>query len=402
MHFSIWIDGKIGEQDRSMQEASLKDLDGILVISLEQAVAAPYASQKLADAGARVIKIERKEGDFARNYDHLVQGESAYFVWLNHGKESVVLDLKTPDDLALLHRMIAKADILIQNLAPGAAARLGVGADEMTKRYDGLIYCSISGYGEEGPYRDQKAYDMLIQGESGLLAINGTEEQAARVGISICDITAGMTTYAAILQALFARSRTGRGRAIEVSLFHAIADWMNVPYLQTRYGNKPPQRVGVKHPTIAPYGSYVCADGKDILLSIQNEREWQIFCADILGDASLASHELYATNVTRVANRTELDARVSKTFTKLKREDAITLLNKAGIACGRLSNMEDLMTHPQLRMIEIDGQYGPIEMLAPGAHVSGAPSHKSKVPKIGEHSDAIRAEFGNAAETYKK
>lgn len=371
----------------------MKDLEGLLVVALEQAVAGPYASCKLADAGARVIKVERAEGDFARNYDKLVNGESSYFVWLNRGKESVCLDLKKTEDIALLSNIVAKADILIQNLAPGAVARLGFGAEELTQKYPSLIYCSISGYGEDGPYRDQKAYDMLIQGDSGLISINGTPESVARVGISICDITAGMTAYSAILQALVARGRTGKGRIIEVSLFHAISDWMNVPYLQTRYGKAPPQRVGVRHPTIAPYGAFCCSDGKDVLLSIQNEREWAKLCTDVLGDATLASNPLYSSNVNRVKNCSALEEIIAAKFKDITREEAVTLLNEAGVACGRLSSMDDLIVHPQLRLTTVQAASGPIEMLAPGAKVKGIDLSLGPVPEIGEHTKSIGSEF---------
>ncbi len=371
----------------------MKDLDGLLVVSLEQAVAGPYASCKLADAGARVIKIERAEGDFARNYDKLVQGESAYFVWLNRGKESVCLDLKNAEDLALLSNIVANADVLIQNFAPGAVARMGFGAEELTQKHPRLIYCSISGYGEDGPFRDQKAYDMLIQGESGLISLNGTPEGVARVGISVCDITAGMTAYGAILQALVARHITGKGRIIEVSLFHAISDWMNVPYLQTRYGKKPPQRVGVRHPTIAPYGTFKCADGKDVLLSIQNEREWLKLCTDVLDDASIATDHRFSSNVNRVSHWVELEEIVGAKFSTMTREEAIALMNDAGIACGRLSTMDDLIAHPQRRMTTVQSESGAIEMLAPGARVTGITESFGPVPCIGEHSAAVRKEF---------
>ncbi len=371
----------------------MNDLEGILVVSLEQAVAAPYASCKLADAGARVIKIEREEGDFARNYDKLVHGQSSYFVWLNRGKESLCLDVKSETDRQLILRIIAKADVFIQNLAPGAVDRLGLGPKTLTEQFPSLIYCSLSGYGETGPYREQKAYDMLVQGESGLISVNGTEDGVARVGISVCDITAGMTAYAAILQSLFARSRTGKGRIIEVSLFHAIADWMNVPYLQSRYGNKPPPRVGVRHPTISPYGAFTCSDGKAVLLSIQNEREWQKLCSDVLGDAELATDERYVSNVLRVKNNTELERTIAACLGKFTREDAITRLSNAGIACGRLSDMSDLMQHPQLRHTHIQSGGEEIEVLAPGAYFPGQIQHSSKVPVIGEHSVAIRSEF---------
>lgn len=371
----------------------MQDLEGLLVISLEQAVAAPYASCKLADAGARVIKVERPEGDFARGYDKLVHGESAYFVWLNRGKESVCLDLKNPHDFAVLNAMLAEADVFIQNLAPGAAERLGLGAKDLTSRHPRLIYCSISGYGEDGPYREQKAYDMLIQGESGLIAINGSPEDAARVGISICDISAGMTAYSAILQSLLARHKTGRGRVIEVSLFHAIADWMNVPYLQTRYGGKPPGRVGVRHPTIAPYGAFACADGKQVLLSVQNEREWGAMCEHVLQQPALTGDIRFSTNVARVQNRAALEAVIGETLGRLPREEAVALLSKAGIACGRLSAMPDLVDHPQRRLTRVETPSGPVEMLAPGARFH-EDEHYGAVPGLGEHTGKIKAEFG--------
>ena len=375
----------------------MQDLDGITVVALEQAVAAPYASGRLADAGARVIKIERDEGDFARGYDALVNGESAYFVWLNRGKESIRLDVKKPEDHAILDRMIAKADVFIQNLAPGAAARLGFGPDALLARFPRLIHCSISGYGDEGPYRDQKAYDLLIQAESGLCAINGTEDGAARVGVSVCDIAAGMTAFQAILQGLFARERSGKGRAIEVSLFHAMADWMNVPYMQTRYGGKPPARVGLKHPSIAPYGAYDCADGKAVLISIQNEREWVRLCAEVLDSAALATDPRFADNSLRVANRPALEVIVAKAFAAHPREAMIERLQKARIAFGRLSDLEDLLTHPQNRLISVTTSAGEVEMLAPGAVVKGDTSTYRPVPALGAHDAPLRAEFGARA-----
>lgn len=375
----------------------MKDLEGITVVALEQAVAAPYASSRLAEAGARVIKVERPEGDFARGYDSLVKGESAYFVWLNRGKESIRLDVKKPEDHAILANMIAQADVFIQNLAPGAAARLGFGADDLTKRHPRLIYVSISGYGEDGPYRDQKAYDLLIQAESGLCMISGTEEGAARVGVSVCDIAAGMTSYQAIVQGLFARERTGKGRVIEVSLFHVMADWMNVPYLQSRYGGKKPTRMGLKHPTIAPYGAYTCADGKAVLISIQNEREWAQFCADVLADAAFATDERFASNSKRVANRSALEAIIVPVFAALPREAIIEKLNLARIAFGRLSDMDDLIAHPQNRYVTVQSNAGEIEMLAPGTIVRGQSSALGPVPSLGEQDEKLRAEFAAKA-----
>lgn len=372
----------------------MQDLEGITVVALEQAVAAPYASGRLADAGARVIKVERDEGDFARGYDTLVKGESAYFVWLNRGKESIRLDVKDAADKALLERMIASADVFLQNLAPGAAARLGFGADDLLARHPRLICCSISGYGEDGPYRDQKAYDLLIQAESGLCAITGSEEGPSRVGVSVCDIAAGMTAFQAILQGLYVRERTGKGRAIDVSLFHAMADWMNVPYLQARYGGKPPARVGLKHPTIAPYGAYPCSDGKSVLISVQNEREWARLCAEVIGDKSLASDPRFASNSLRVANRPALEAIVAPVFAAVPREAITARLTSAGIAFGRLSDIDDLLAHPQNRLITVRTGAGEIEMLAPGAVVRGTTEQFGPVPGLGQHDQALRAEFG--------
>lgn len=371
----------------------MSDLAGILVVSLEQAVAAPLATARLADAGARVIKVERPEGDFARGYDRLVHGESAYFVWINRGKESICLDLRQPEDMALIRRMIAAADVFVQNLAPGAADRLGLGAKDLTAAHPRLIHVSISGYGEDGPYREQKAYDMLIQGESGLLAVNGTPEGSARVGISVCDIAAGETAFAAVLQSLIAREKTGRGRAVEVSLFHTMADWMNVPYLQTRYGGAAPPRVGLRHPSIAPYGAFTCADGKQVLLSVQNDREWAALCAGVLGNAALAKDDRFATNVNRVAHRDQIDALLGPVLGAVDREAAMLLLSGAGIACGRLSSMEDMTHHPQARHLTAASPTGPVEMMARGVRFSDTDAPAGAVPALGEHSAALRAEF---------
>ena len=372
----------------------MKDLEGITVVALEQAVAAPYASSRLADAGARVIKIERAEGDFARRYDSLVNGDSAYFVWLNRGKQSICMNLKDDGDKALLAAMIAKADVFIQNLAPGAVERMGFGLDELLQQHPALICCSITGYGRDGPYAQQKAYDLLVQAESGLCAVNGTEHGAARVGVSVCDIAAGMQSYQAILQALYARTRTGKGRIIDVSLYHALADWMNVPYLQTRYGGKPPARVGLRHPTIAPYGAYMCSDGKAVLISIQNEREWKQLCADVLGDDGIASDARFDSNNNRVANRDALEGIVAGVFASAPRETIIERLTAAGIAFGRLTDLEDLTAHPQNRFITVQSDGGEIELMAPGSAIRGAPDDYGPVPSLGQHDAALRAEFG--------
>ena len=372
----------------------MHDLEGITVVSIEQAVAAPYASGRLAQAGARVIKVERPEGDFARRYDSLVNGDSAYFVWLNHGKESICIDLKQPDEQALLQKLIKNADVFIQNLAPGAAKRLGFGSDDLRRLYPSLIYCSISGFGETGPYAQQKAYDLLIQAESGLCAINGTPDGPARVGVSVCDIAAGMTAYQSILQALFARERdkNKRGRVINVSLYHALADWMNVPYLQYRYGNRDPGRQGLKHPTIAPYGAYPCADDKFLLISVQNEREWSNLCSEVLDNPDLAIADGFANNTDRVANRSTVDSTVAAAFAKRDRDSNIALLEKAGIAYGRLSDLDDLINHPQNKYLTVNSQSGPVDLLAPDDR-DESNTNIPAVPFLDQHGEKIRQEF---------
>lgn len=370
-----------------------RDLEGILVVSLEQAVAAPYCTRLLADAGARVIKVERPEGDFARAYDSYAKGLSVNFVWLNRGKQSIVLDLKNEEDKALLVRMLARADVFVQNLAPGAAARLGFGSAALRARFPRLITCDISGYGEEGPRRELKAYDLLVQAESGIAFVNGIGEEPARVGVSICDIAAGITAAAAIFRALFARARFGLGQGIEVSLFHAIGDWMNVPWMTFAYGGFTPPRLGLHHPTIAPYGAYPCGDGTTILIAIQNEREWARFCAEILNAPELARDPRFDSNPQRVANRRELDALICARFARQSREELAELLERAQIAYGRLNTLADLSAHPQMRWLEVPTQAGPIRVIAPGARVLGETLDPGPVPALDEHGAAIRAEF---------
>ena len=368
-------------------------LDGILVIALEQAVAAPYCTSRLADAGARVIKIERPEGDFARNYDHVAHGESAYFVWLNRGKESVVLDIKNPEDAALMHRMVAHADVLVQNLAPGAAERAGFGSEELRRKHPRLITCDISGYGEDGPYRDMKAYDLLIQCETGLASITGAPERPGRVGVSVADIACGMYAHAGILQALYERERTGEGQGIAVSLFDAIADWMTVPLLHQDYGGKAPQRVGLNHPSIAPYGAFALTDGHQVVISIQNEREWVRLCAEVLAQPDLATDPRYATGPLRVQNRPSLDAAVAAVFATLDRAEAHARLRKAGIAYGDLNSVADLSAHSQLRRISTDTPTGPVTGVAPPVRRRGAEFQPRPIPAIGQHTDDLRKEF---------
>ena len=374
------------------------DLDGLVVVSIEQAVAAPYLTSRLADAGARVIKVERPEGDFARGYDHLVHGESAYFVWLNRGKESICLDLRGKDDRALLERMVATADVFVQNLAPGAVDRLGFAPERLRADHPRLVTVSISGYGDEGPFRDFKAYDLLVQAETGLSSITGTETEMARVGVSVCDIAAGMTAFQAVLQALIGRGITGRGRHVAVSLYHALADWMNVPYMQHVYGGVVPSRSGLNHPTIAPYGAYACRVGKAVLFAIQNEREWVNFCRDVLKLPDVATDERFSLNVRRVANRQALDAVMEGVFQMHDRDAMVERLERARIAYGRVSTMADLKDHPQNRRVTVETPSGPVTCLAPGALHDGRVPDFRPVPALGQHSEALRAEFDGAGQ----
>ena len=371
------------------------DLEGLLVVSVEQAVAAPYVSSRLAEAGARVIKIERPEGDFARGYDDLVHGESAYFVWLNRGKESVCMDLREERARQTLANMIAKADIFIQNLAPGAIDRLGFAPARLREQHPKLITLSISGYGDEGPFQHLKAYDLLVQAESGLSSITGTPDGMTRVGVSVCDIAAGMTAFQAVLQALIARGKTGHGRHLSISLFHALTDWMNVPYLQYVYGGKTLERNGLTHPTIAPYGAYAGSDRKEVLFSIQNEREWAQFCAKVLGRPELATEPRFGSNSRRVENRRQLNEIIDAVFGSIPRDELAKRLQAAGIAFGRVSTMEDLAGHPQNRYVDVDSPSGPVRMLAPGALIDGMVMQPGAVPALGQHTEAVLAEFSN-------
>src|SRR6204780_4264802 len=366
-------------------------LSGLLVVSLEQAVAAPMCSCRLADAGARVIKIERPEGDFARGYDDLVHGECSYFVWLNRGKESVVLDLTDAADKALLAAMIARADVFVQNLKPGAAGKLGFPIVELRRKYPRLICCSISGFGETGPYARRKAYDMLIQAESGLASITGTTDPA-RVGVSVVDIASGMDAYEAILEALIARERTGQGAALSISMFDAMADWMTVPLLQEEAG-VPPQRMGLAHTSISPYGAFRSRDGVAILISIQSDREWRVLAEKVLGDAALAVDPAFATNVERVKRRAETDGRVAKVFASLDADALEQKLAAADIAFARVNGPAELARHPHLRRITIGTPSGPVAYPAPAAQHGGPSRHYGAVPALGEHTEKVRAEF---------
>ena len=374
--------------------SSHRPLEGLLVVALEQAVAAPYCSSRLADAGARVIKIERPEGDFARGYDKAVNGLASYFVWLNRGKESLVADIKDPSDSGLLHRLLQGADVFIQNLAPGAAERAGFGSDELRTRYPRLITVDISGYGAGNSYSDMKAYDLLVQAESGLASITGHPAGPGRVGVSACDISCGMAAHSAILEALIGRARTGQGAKLEVSLFDGMADWMNVPLLYFEGTGQAPKRVGLAHPSICPYGAFVTSDGSHVLISIQNEREWAVFCAEVLGDPGLPSRSGFESNTARVANRTAVDAIIAAAFRALSRDEAARRLNGARTAFGFVNEIADLVHHPALRRAEVATSSGTASIVAPPALIDGAARTLGRVPEIGEHSASIRAEFG--------
>jgi formyl-CoA transferase len=367
-------------------------LSGLLVVSVEQAVAAPQCTCRLADAGARVIKVERPEGDFAREYDHIVHGESAHLVWLNRGKQSAVLDLTQGDDKALLEAMLAKADVFVQNLKPGALAKLGFAVARLREDYPRLICCSISGYGESGPYAKRKAYDLLIQAESGVSSVTGGPEGPARVGVSIVDIAAGLNAYQAILEALIARGRTGEGAEISVSMFDGMAEWMTIPLLNQEYGN-PFKRIGLAHPTIAPYGVFKTRDGADILIAIQNDREWRVLADKVLGDAALGTHEKFATNPQRNANRAETDATVAAVFARHDVAPLMQMLEAADIAFARVNDSGLLSTHPHLRRIAVDTPSGPVSMPAPAPLRAGDDRRYGAVPALGEHTDAIKKEF---------
>ncbi|KFF97593.1 carnitine dehydratase [Streptomyces scabiei] len=375
-------------------------LAGLTVVSLEQAVAAPFATRQLADLGARVIKVERPGGgDFARRYDTTVHGESSYFVWLNRSKESVTLDLKSEAGRAVLEQLLTGADVFVQNLAPGAAARMDLGAEELAQRFPSLIPCSISGYGSDGPWADRKAYDLLVQCQTGLVSLTGNEHGAARVGVSVADIAAGMYAYSGILTALFTRATTGVVRAVEVSLFEALAEWLNQPAYYTGFGGTQPPRIGTQHATIAPYGAYTAADGKDVLFSVQNEREWAALCDRFLGLPGLAADPRFATGSDRVAHREELNAIVAERFGELDGEEATKLLDEGGIANAGVNDMKKFLAHPVLsgrerwRSVRIPGG-AMVPALLPPADLAGLVPRMDPVPAIGEHTECLLAELG--------
>ena len=370
----------------------MKPLAGCLVVAVEQAVAAPYCTARLADAGARVIKIERPEGDFARGYDALASGQSSYFVWLNRGKESVVMDLGKAEDKALLEAMLEKADVFIQNLKPGSVARLGFAFERLRRDYPKLIVCSVSGYGESGPYAERKAYDMLIQAEAGVASVTGGPEAPSRVGVSVCDIASGMNAYEAILEALIARGRTEQGATISVSMFDAMADWMTVPLLQHE-GGSPPKRIGLAHTSISPYGVFKSKDGMDILISIQSDREWRILAEKVMDDAALAADPKFARLVDRVKHRTQTDGKVAASFATMDVATLSRKLEAADIAFARVNDVAGLIEHPHLRRISVDTPHGPVSYPAPASIRDEARSY-GRIPALGEHTEKVRAEFG--------
>ena len=372
-------------------------LEGILVVALEQAVAAPIASCRLADAGARIIKLERAEGDFSRGYDDYAEGLSSYFVWINRGKESCRVDLKDPNDLALVETMLSEADVFIQNLAPGATGRLGIGSAELRQRYPKLITCDISGYAPGTPHYNRKAYDLLIQAEAGLSAITGSESSGPmRIGVSIADIATGNAAYAAILEALLRRARTGQGSQIQLSLFDTIADLMNVPYLTRRYGGIEPPKLGLAHPSIAPYGVFRLADA-EVLLAVQSEPEWRILAREVLRDEALADDPRFASNVLRVRNRAALDAAIQVILAPRSFAETTAALDRARIAYGTVSHVGDLISHPAATALPVETQNGPVEVLAPPAIVDGKRTVMRRVPALGEHEAALRREFAPKA-----
>jgi len=374
-------------------------LEGLTVVSLEQAVAAPFATRQLADLGARVIKVERPgPGDFARGYDETVKGLSSHFVWLNRSKESIALDLKSEDGLRAIQALVAQADVFVQNLAPGAAQRLGLGAETLRALNPRLIHVSISGYGDGGPYTTKKAYDLLVQCEAGLVSITGTPEEPSKVGISVGDIAAGMYAYTGILTALLRRHRTGEGATVEVSMLEALAEWMGFPLNYAMYGGSSPLRSGASHAAIAPYGPFRCAAGEQAFLGIQNEREWATFCATVLEQPELADDERFRTNSLRVSNRPDLTGYVEGVFVDLPVDEVIDRLERAGIANARLRDLAGLAAHPQLearnRWRQVGSEVGPLSALVPPAMLDGEEPQMGPIPTPGEHTALILAELG--------
>src|SRR5450759_1453542 len=381
------------------KENTMRILEGLTVVSIEQAVAAPFATRQLADLGARVIKVERPgPGDFARDYDETVKGMSSHFVWLNRSKESIALDLKTDAGQQVMQALVATADVFVQNLAPGAAERLGLSAADLRAKHPGLIHVSISGYGTGGPYTTKKAYDLLVQCETGLVSITGSADEPAKVGISVGDIAAGMYAYTGVLTALLRKGQTGDGATVEISMLEALGEWMGSPMYYSWYGDKPPVRSGASHATIAPYGPFPCAGGEQVFLGVQNEREWAIFADQVLDTPELATDERFVNNSLRVAHREDLFAEIARAFSTISGDDAIDRLEAAGIANARLRDLAGLVGHEQLaarnRWREVDSPIGPIKALVPPATLDGDEPVMGPIPAPGQHTEQILAELG--------
>ena len=382
-----------------MKTAAIKPLDHITVVSLEHAIAAPFCTRQLADLGARVIKVERPDvGDFARNYDQRARGASSHFVWVNRSKESLALDLKNPEHLLVIKKLIAKADVLVQNLAPGATARMGLDAKSLRATHPRLIVCDISGYGNEGPYRDKKAYDLLIQSEAGYLSVTGTPETPSKSGNSIADIAAGMYAYTNILSALIQRDKTGEGAHIDISMLESLAEWMGFPMYYAIDNAPPPPRTGASHATIYPYGPFLAGDGASVMLGLQNEREWAQFCETVLQKPELATHPRFNANSLRNQHRLELEDIILAVFASLTAAQVIQRLDDAAIANARMNNMADLWTHPQLqarkRWTQVDSPVGPLPALLPPGVQSGFEYTMGPIPTVGQHNAKILEELG--------
>jgi len=380
----------------------VQPLEGITVVALEQAVAAPFATRQLADLGARVIKVERPGvGDFARQYDRAVHGEASYFVWLNRGKESIELDLKDPADRAVLDRMIDDADVVLQNLVPGAVERLGLDATTLRAQRPRLIHCSISGYGSSGPYRAKKAYDLLVQCEAGLVSVTGTPDEYAKVGVSIADVATGMYAYTGILTALYERERTGNGSTLEVAMIDALGEWMTQPTYYTVYGQQPWQRSGARHATIAPYGPYRAGDGSDLFLGVQSDREWAVICQDLIHRPDLIDDERFARNTERVQHDEQITELIEAAITTMTADEVVDRLDAVGIACARLRTPVEFFEHPQLqarnRWRSVNTIGGPVKALLPAVTVRGREAVMGAVPALGAHNMSLRAEFGAPA-----
>jgi crotonobetainyl-CoA:carnitine CoA-transferase CaiB-like acyl-CoA transferase len=379
-------------------------LDGLLVVSVEQAIAAPFASRQLADLGARVIKIERPGvGDFARAYDHTVRGLASHFVWTNRSKESLTLDLKRPEALDVLRRLVSRADVFLHNLAPGAMGRLGFGAATLREEHPRLVVCEISGYGTSGPYRDKKAYDLLVQSEAGLVSITGTPETPSKVGISIADIAAGMYAFSSILAALVRRAKTGTGALLDISMLDALSEWMGYPAYYAGYGGTPLPRTGARHAAIAPYGPYVAGDGHVVYLGLQNEREWARFCADVLDRPALVSDPRFSSNALRVEHHDELEKIIVGAFADKTAQRVVDKLEAAQIANARMNTVDEFLEHPQLaargKWQQVDSPVGPLRALVPPYGFDDVEPKMGRIPALGEHTGKILGELGFDADT---